>query len=280
MSAFNLIIVSKGSLTLFDLERRAEAVGARIKLCVDVASATHWLTNRSFDVAVFDMAYDDTDLRQLSREYWLRSPEGVAFAFSADTTVAPDREFLLGYLGLQMTLRDQGIQKIEAVLKGFAELSRRQSDPKALLVVEDLSSPRDIICVYLETLGFKDVCGVSSGQEAITILQEHPQKFSCIITDIRMPKMRGDELIELIRKDPRISHLPIVVLTAYGTPETLVRCLQAGASGFLVKPPKKLDLLRELARAGRIIKGIDSPRLVPLDKLDQFVDAMIENHLI
>src|SRR5690606_29971959 len=103
--------------------------------------------------------------------------------------------------------------------------------------------------------------GVASAKEAITELTESPEGYHCVLTDVRMPEMTGRDLIEYMRGDQKLKTMPVIVLTAIGTIENLVDCLKAGASGFLVKPPKKDDILRELSRAFRIVAGGENPRL-------------------
>jgi FixJ family two-component response regulator len=140
--------------------------------------------------------------------------------------------------------------------------------------VEDLESPRDIICVYLESLGFNDVSGVASAGEALALLEENPTKFSCVVTDIRMPQVSGAELIKKLRSDKRFSSLPIVVLTAYGTVDCLLDCLRNGASGFLVKPPKKSDMIREMGRAIRIRESGRHARLASAEEVEYVHDLL------
>jgi two-component system, chemotaxis family, chemotaxis protein CheY len=130
------------------------------------------------------------------------------------------------------------------------------------MVVEDLDSPRDIICILIESLGYSAVVGKNSAESALQALKREPKIYGCVLTDMKMPHTSGAELIRLIRKDPQLCHIPVVVLTAFGTADCLVECMKAGASGFLVKPPKKEAMRRELGRASRIIShGLD-PRLV------------------
>jgi len=88
--------------------------------------------------------------------------------------------------------------------------------------------------------------------------------------------MPGWELIEKVRNEATLKHVPIIALTAYGTADNLMKCLQAGASGFLVKPPSKAQLSRELSRAKRIILNAENPRLVQPEDVDVMRDVLAE----
>ena len=122
--------------------------------------------------------------------------------------------------------------------------------------------------------------GAGSGSEALQLLNADPDHFACLITDVRMPQMSGKELIETLRADPRYCHLPIIVLTAFGTTDCLLDCLRAGASGFMAKPPKKPDLQRELGRAERIYRQRLDPRLVPEGDFELFREMLEDKGML
>jgi FixJ family two-component response regulator len=66
------------------------------------------------------------------------------------------------------------------------------------MVVDDLDSPRDIICSFVETMGFSQVQGCRSAKEALSLLTAEPERYFCIITDMRMPDVSGEQLIDRI----------------------------------------------------------------------------------
>src|SRR5690606_32180486 len=80
---------------------------------------------------------------------------------------------------------------------------------------------------------------------ALPLLEE--REFDLVVTDVRMPEMDGIELIEQIaRFDPRTA---IIAMTAFGSIDTAVRAMRAGAFDYLAKPfqPADLALRMELA---------------------------------
>lgn len=77
------------------------------------------------------------------------------------------------------------------------------------LVVDDSMLVRHTVCRFLEERGFT-VTAVSNGQEAIEELEHlHP---SLIVTDIKMPKVDGTQLITALKENPQTSKIPIIIV--------------------------------------------------------------------
>lgn len=100
-----------------------------------------------------------------------------------------------------------------------------------ILVVDDEEHSREGLRDYLEGSGY-DILTAASGSEALTIIKkDHPD---IVLSDLRMPGMDG---LELLEKISGMTPKPIVILlTAYGTVETAVRAMRAGAFHYLMKP--------------------------------------------
>lgn len=216
---------------------------------------------------IVDGSFSHREVDELLNSLWSSNPGAHALAV-IDKEIQPDDRTEWGLRGLELIERASFEGEFNTALARIFEPDDHVREHFPILVVEDLDSPRDIICIFLESLGFSDVVGSRSASEGLKLLEADPNRFSCVVTDIRMPHISGKEMIEIIRSHDRLRHLPIIVLTAYGTVDTLVECLQAGASGFLVKPPKKNDMLRELSRAVRIKHGKLNPRLASHDEAE------------
>ncbi len=100
-----------------------------------------------------------------------------------------------------------------------------------ILIVDDEKTTREILTRALTPRGFT-ITTVSSGEEALDMMrQEH---FDLMITDLLMPKMEGNELIEKSREI--LPHLIPIVITAHATIETAIKALQQGAYDYITKP--------------------------------------------
>lgn len=102
------------------------------------------------------------------------------------------------------------------------------------LVVDDFSTMRRIVRNLLKELGFLNIDEAEDGAVALTKLtSEH---FDFVVTDWNMPNMDGLTLLQKIRANPQLKHLPVLMITAEAKKENIVAAAQAGASGYIVKP--------------------------------------------
>ncbi len=102
------------------------------------------------------------------------------------------------------------------------------------LVVDDFSTMRRIVRNLLKELGFVNVQEAEDGVVALKIL--HGEKFDFVVSDWNMPNMTGIELLQAIRADATLKHLPVLMVTAEAKRENIIAAAQAGASGYVVKP--------------------------------------------
>lgn len=120
-----------------------------------------------------------------------------------------------------------------------------------MLVVDDEPSMRQMLSVALRREGY-DVTTAEDGRAALRVLQDGV--FDVVITDVRMPELSGVDLLrEARRLDPSIS---IIMMTAYGSKETVLEALRLGATDYVEKTPNLRDEL-----SLRIRKELDRKRL-------------------
>ena len=113
--------------------------------------------------------------------------------------------------------------------------------PQRILVVEDEPAFLRVIQFTLERAGFA-VTTALNGRLAWEWLAE--QHADLVVTDHQMPEMTGSELCERIRRDPRFSQTPVVMLTAkgYELDKTFIR-QEIGVTEFMNKPFSPHQLL-------------------------------------
>ncbi len=100
-----------------------------------------------------------------------------------------------------------------------------------VLVVDDDPNTRYLIEVFCKNEDF-DLEMASNGKEAIEIIQQG--EINIVVSDIRMPEMSGEALLDAVQKlNPEI---PVIIMTSYGTIEDAVHFLQSGAHDYITKP--------------------------------------------
>lgn len=109
------------------------------------------------------------------------------------------------------------------------------ADPKMkFLVVDDFSTMRRIVRNLLKELGYSNVDEAEDGAMALAKLKS--EKFDFVISDWNMPNMDGLSMLQAIRADAGLKHLPVLMVTAEAKKENIIAAAQAGASGYVVKP--------------------------------------------
>lgn len=127
-------------------------------------------------------------------------------------------------------------------------------DPKTgrrlpkILVVEDDADLRHMIKAMLTATG--EVTTAGDGTEAITLLNGGLDP-DVIVSDMMMPRMDGLQLVKEIRANPKFTNIPVIVLTAKGTPLDVISGINAGARHYLTKPFKAAELIDKVTKSLR-----------------------------
>ncbi|HEY0657858.1 MAG TPA: response regulator, partial [Pyrinomonadaceae bacterium] len=102
---------------------------------------------------------------------------------------------------------------------------------KTILLADDDDNLRRVLEFQLSEAGYK-ILTAADGAEAFEIFINN--NFDCVITDLRMPKLSGLELLEKIKNFN--TETPVIVITAFGEVETAVSAMKAGAFDYINKP--------------------------------------------
>ena len=114
-----------------------------------------------------------------------------------------------------------------------------------ILIVDDEVDMLELLKRIIEDKTNYRVFTTPDPLEVPQLLDEAP--FDLMITDLRMPGQNGIELLENVHT--KYEHLPVIVITAYGTIETAVEAMQKGAFSYITKPFKKEEILLGVEKA-------------------------------
>jgi class 3 adenylate cyclase len=103
-----------------------------------------------------------------------------------------------------------------------------------LLVVDDIEDNRVALKMRLALAGYENVTEAENGLQALERLRENP--FDLVLLDIMMPEMDGYQVLEEMRADTELRDIPVIMVSAVDDTESIVRCIELGASDYLTKP--------------------------------------------
>jgi two-component system chemotaxis response regulator CheY len=122
-----------------------------------------------------------------------------------------------------------------------------------ILVVDDFSTMRRIVKNLLSEIGFNNIVEADDGKTALPILENGGIDF--LVTDWNMPGMPGIDLLKAVRADPKLSSLPVLMVTAEAKRDQIMEAAQAGVNGYVVKP-FTADTLKE--KVDKVFERLES----------------------
>ena len=122
-------------------------------------------------------------------------------------------------------------------------------DKSNILVVEDEQDIRNLLVFNLEKNDF-NVQAVDNGEKALSLIRSN--NFDLILLDLMIPGISGFDLTRILKNDDETSEVPIIMLTAKGEEDDIVKGLEIGAADYITKPfsPKVL-----IARINKVIQN-------------------------
>ncbi len=107
------------------------------------------------------------------------------------------------------------------------------AEPDRVLVVDDNEVNRDLLARRLQRQGY-EVETASNGFEALEMMSS--MSLDLVLLDIMMPQMNGYQVLETLKADPALRHIPVVMISAVNDIDSIVRCIELGAEDYLSKP--------------------------------------------
>jgi sigma-B regulation protein RsbU (phosphoserine phosphatase) len=153
------------------------------------------------------------------------------------------------------------------------ETAERANFTARILVVDDNEDNRYTLILRLELEGYQDITVATDGEEALELLRG--QEFDLVLLDVMMPKLDGYGVLEQLKQEGRLHNLPVIMVSALNELDSVVRCIEAGAVDYLVKPFNPVLL------SARIGASLEKKRLrdevrTHLARIEQELDAARE----
>ncbi len=104
----------------------------------------------------------------------------------------------------------------------------------ALLIVDDNEDNRYTLTRRLQREGYSNFTAAEDGQQALELLGK--QRFDLVLLDVMMPGLNGYEVLERMRGDSRLRHIPVIMISALDEIDSVIRCIELGAEDYLSKP--------------------------------------------
>jgi len=147
-----------------------------------------------------------------------------------------------------------------------------------ILIVDDAESSRLLLVTLLRKAGRQDLLAVRSGNEALNMLRNLERdptqaQADLILMDVLMPGMDGIQVLNELKADPQLAHIPVITMTGDDDEDLLKRAFEAGASDFIRKPFSRSELWSRVAAALRFKTEQDRRRARELE-LRQILDSM------
>jgi len=126
---------------------------------------------------------------------------------------------------------------------------------KKIIIVEDQTETADLFEIILSDE--YEVIKIHTSTSAMSVIQaELPD---VVLLDIMMPDVTGWEILDFIRREPDLQHIPVVLISAYHTMrKDIHKGMDAGANAYLTKPVNVDKLRKTLARVIRVAEDPDS----------------------
>lgn len=104
-----------------------------------------------------------------------------------------------------------------------------------ILIVDDNRANSDLLARFLRSEGHSTV-SADDGTEALRLMQS--QAVDLVLLDVMMPTMNGYQVLEVMRRNPTLARIPVIMVTAVDEMDSVVKCIELGAEDYLFKPVK------------------------------------------
>ncbi len=147
-----------------------------------------------------------------------------------------------------------------------SEKTSQESGQNTILIVDDSEPNRLVLQDNVLTLGHRPLLA-ENGVEALAMIQE--KRPDLVLLDVMMPQMDGYQVLERLKSDASLRHIPVIMISAVSDMESLVKCIQQGAIDYLVKPFNP-TLLKTRINAGLANKQLHDQQEKYRKKIEEY----------
>lgn len=133
---------------------------------------------------------------------------------------------------------------------------RENTDKLKILIVDDSELNRELLAGMLEDE--YEIYQVENGKKAIDILEENREQFKLVLLDINMPVMDGYEVLSIMKRRKWLDKLPVIVISAEISGESVKKAYELGASDYFVRPFNVAIVLRRVRNTITLYDNISS----------------------
>ena len=235
----SLLLVDDEEQSVRMIQQMLERLGYQITSRTSSIEALEVFRNRpdDFDAVITDLTMPNMTGIELAQELTAVKPDiPIIVCTGFSETITQDKAHKLSIRGhiMKPAVTREIARTIRKVLSDEDELKKR------ILMVDDAEEIRAMLKDALEKMGY-EVFVAADGQKAKEILEN--TLINLVLTDLRMPIMGGFELLAYVNAN--FPALPVIVMSAYGTPEVKRKLMQMGTI-MVIDKPVELDALQQI----------------------------------
>lgn len=141
------------------------------------------------------------------------------------------------------------------------------------LVVDDSRVNRLVLARQLTALGV-EVMEAEHGLQALELLRAHPDAIDVVLLDVMMPELDGYATLAAMKADEDTRHIPVIIVSGVEELESVIRCIELGATDYLVKPidPRILAARVNASLSEKRLRDLELEHLEEQRRLTQTIE--------
>ena len=147
------------------------------------------------------------------------------------------------------------------------------SDARIALVVDDSRVNRLVLTRQLSALGL-EVLEAENGIEALDLVRAHASAIDVVLLDVIMPELDGYDTLAAMKADDATGHIPVIIVSGVEELDSVVRCIELGATDYLTKPinPRVLEARLNASLAAKRLRDLELEHIEQQRKLTETID--------